>query len=282
MPNRTLRSELKRIIRERGLTRLASVLYDSVLRAELAAVRLVDDWHSRERLVSQANLTRVTAIVKTFERPASLAKLMASARRLFPDLHFVIADDSAVPCDVSGAEVIPLPFDSGVSAGRKAALERVQTEFTWVMDDDFVFYRETRLDRVIGLFDSHGEIDLIGGPVVDLPGFRKERGDPNRIYPTSAEPALPIGAELGEAVICNKVPNFFVARTERLRLVNWTPEIKRLDHADFFTRACGVLATAYLDSFRCLHARTPFDEHYLSFRLDLARDREILKRRHRG
>jgi len=62
-----------------------------------------------------------------------------------------------------------------------------------------------------------------------------------------------------------------------LKLVGWDERIKRLDHADFFTRAKGVLVTVYNPEFKILHAQTPFDRHYLSKRYDLGQDRLVLR-----
>ncbi len=42
-----------------------------------------------------------------------------------------------------------------------------------------------------------------------------------------------------------RVPQFFIAPTERLRLVQWDENLKRVDHNDFFTRAYGVLLTVH-------------------------------------
>lgn len=49
-------------------------------------------------------------------------------------------------------------------------------------------------------------------------------------------------------------PQFFIARTERLRLVQWDENLKRVDHNDFFTRSYGVLLTVYDKQFYRLHA----------------------------
>lgn len=75
--------------------------------------------------------------------------------------------------------------------------------------------------------------------MIDLPFWMKHRTDPNGIFPAHQTPLVPPGTRIGELVVCNKVPNFFVARTERLRLVDWTPELKRLDHADFLPVLAG-------------------------------------------
>jgi hypothetical protein len=54
--------------------------------------------------------------------------------------------------------------------------------------------------------------------------------------------------------------------------------LKRIDHADFFTRARGRLTSGMLDAFRILHLRDPFDAPYRAFRDDAAADLAYLRR----
>jgi len=242
------------------------------------AFELAETW----TLASDGQLARVTAIIKTFERPRATARLLESALRLFPGLRLIVADDSREPRKLGGVETLHLPFDVGVSAGRQAALERVDTEFTWVLDDDFVLYWATRLGKVIDVLDTYAQIDIVGGPVIDLPLCIKHGAADTGLYPTQRQPRLPIGMRFGAVTVRDKVPNFFVARTERLRRVGYDSAIKRLDHADFFTRARGNLVTTYLDSFRCLHAPTPFDRGYMRFRTDYDADAAVIRARYFG
>lgn len=274
-----LKPAIRHLLVRTPLRRVAAPAYDALTRLQLSLVRLSDQAYVGRRPPPE-RLTEVTAIVKTFERPTIALRLVASIRRLFPRLKVIIADDSRVPLKCTGVEVVALPFDSGVSLGRQAALERVRTEFTWVLDDDFVLYSGTRLDLPLLVLTDHPAIDLVGGPVINLPLWSKRRSDPMGIYPTRSEPLLGLGSRFGGLEICDKVPNFFVARTERLRSVGWTPELKRLDHADFFTRARGILVTAYCDGFRCLHGQTPFDTGYQQYRQELAADRQVLQERY--
>ena len=57
---------------------------------------------------------------------------------------------------------------------------------------------------------------------------------------------------------------------------------KRLDHADFFTRAKGKIVSGLLDEFRVLHLRDPFDLGYRAFRDDLAADVAFLRSAYPG
>lgn len=261
------------------LRRVAGPVHHTVTSAELLIARGVDAMRGGP-WVPDVRLRDVTAIIKTFERPRSLRRLLDSLSRRFPEVSIIVADDSREPSRLRGAEVIALPFDSGVSLGRQAALDRVRTRYTWLLDDDFVLYRGTRLDLALEALERHSDLDLVGGPVINLPFLTKNRSDPGSIFPTSAAPRIALGPHVSGLEVCDKVPNFYLARTDRLRLVGWTPELKRVDHADFFTRARGVLATAYCDRFRCLHVKTPFDREYMRHRLECEADNAIISQRY--
>jgi len=45
-----------------------------------------------------------------------------------------------------------------------------------------------------------------------------------------------------------------------------------MDHADFFTRAYGVLTTVFNSDLICYHAKTPFNKHYMKYRHDYEGD----------
>lgn len=273
-----LKPLLKSALVSTPLRHLAAPVHDRLVDAELWAFAALDQHapHSTEGV----HLERVTAIIKTFERPRMVERLVQSAKRLWPALRIVVADDSHEPRPIPGVELVPLPFDSGVSAGRKAALERVNTEFTWLLDDDFVLYSGSRLDLAVRALDQYAQVDLVAGPVIFLPLLRKVHGNPTAIFHTERQSVIAPGTRIGKLTVRDKVPNFYLARTQRLRLVSWTPELKRVDHADFFTRAKGTLVSAFSEEFRVLHAQTPFDAHYQRFRQDYDNDREVLRARY--
>ncbi len=223
----------------------------------------------------------LTVLVKTFERPAILARLVTSVRARYPTLPVIVVDDSRAPKPLPDVETIALPFDSGVSAGRQAGLERVRTPFVLVVDDDFIFYNGTRLRPALDRLAGNRQIDILGGQLIDLPYLRVRRPPFGRIFTTRSEPLVPIGTTIGGLRVCDKVANFYVARTDRLRLVGWDPRLKRIDHADFFTRALGVLVSVFDPELRCLHAQTPFDRAYMTYRTDDHPDRVLLAARWR-
>lgn len=271
---------VKRFLLKSHIRPLAGAVYGTLIALELAALRALDNLHGPVKAPEDGDLDTLTALIKTFERPRTVARLIASLRRLYPDLRLLVVDDSRHPRPIPGVEWLTLPFDSGVSAGRSAGLKQVQTPFTLLLDDDFVFYHRTGLRAALVAMMQYPEIDIMGGTVLQLPHFHASDYRAAGLYPTAAAPVRPLGSRIGPFPVYDKVPNFYIARTERLRLVDWDPQIKRQDHADFFTRARGVLISVYNAELRCLHAQTPFNAHYMQHRRDLDADMALLRWRY--
>jgi len=121
--------------------------YGCIVSAELLYERTLDVFH--EKPCGQGDYSNVTAVIKTFERPHKLQRLLKSIKRTFPDLKIIVVDDSLHPIALKDENIrlITLPFDSGVSAGRAAGLDKVKTPYVINIDDDFIFSRKTRLIR---------------------------------------------------------------------------------------------------------------------------------------
>ena len=255
---------------------LGKPLYEGLIATELAWIR------GRERKSLPFASTplvdgELTAIVKTFERPKTLRRLIDSIRRCYPNLRVIIADDSRTPSFFEGIRTIVLPYDSGVSLGRQRALEAVETPYVLLLDDDFIFYRETKLEAALRRMEKNRQIDIMGGEVVNLPSFKAVEYKNAGLYPTESRSLIAPGTLIDGMPVYDKVPNFYIARTERLKLVGWDSRIKRLDHADFFTRAKGVLLTVMNKEFKVLHAQTPHNRVYMRKRQDVQQDRTVLR-----
>src|SRR5262249_10474061 len=225
-------------------------------------------------------LQELTAVVKTFERPYTVQRLVDSIRRHYPQLHVVVVDDSRNPGAIPGVEMCVLPYKSGLSTGRRAGLAKVTTKYVLILDDDYVFYRGMCLAEALSCMEQLPEVDIMGGCVVNLPFFHTIDYSTASLLPTSALPVHPIGSRVGPFPVYDKVANFFIARAARLRLVNWDPQLKLVEHGDFFTRARGVLTTVYNEDLRCLHAQTPFDFNYMKHRLDYQEAVALLQQRY--
>jgi hypothetical protein len=286
IPGRTIQKgfpmhpTLRRALTKSKLKSAAGLIYNSAVGLEVASFRVLNRLARTEKDISAGDLSSLTALIKTFERPVILKRLTDSLRLFYPDLKIIIVDDSKNPQKIDQTEYLVLPYDSGVSAGRSAGLKLVETPFTLLLDDDFIFYYNSGLRQAMQAICRHSEIDIMGGKVIKLPHFAVNDYRRAKIFPTSSEPVRPPGSYIGPFPVYDKVPNFYIARTDRLRLVDWDPCLKRQDHADFFTRARGILTSVYNKNLRCLHAQTPYLETYMRNRLNLENDHRILRLRY--
>ena len=247
---------------------------------ELRALKIIGRLSSLAATSGSDVLSDLTVIIKTFERQAALRRLVESITRKYPDLSIIVVDDGRQPAALDGVVTVTMPYDSGVSAERNEGLRNVRTKYFLQLDDDFVFYHHTKLDDALVLMEQFPQIDIMGGEVVNLPRFTSTDYRTAALFPTSTSATMPAGSFIGSLPAYDKVANFFIGRTERVRLVAWDPQLKRIDHADFFTRAKGVLTTVYNKNLRILHAQTPFDNSYMAKRNDFSVDQAILRRKY--
>jgi glycosyltransferase involved in cell wall biosynthesis len=277
MKNEKIKSLVRRYLINGPARGGGRILFNALISVELVGQRCLDIFQTpNEPLPPQ----QITAIVKTFNRTQELTQLIQSIRRVQPDLTVIIADDSQNPSYFPDMTTLALPFNSGVSAGRNAALDLVQTPFVLILDDDFVFYRKTRLVEALRLMQQVPRIDIMGGRVINLPEYQADEYKDAALFPTSRAPILPKGSQLAGLPVYDKVANFFIGRTDSVRQVGWDPALKFVDHADFFTRAKGVLITVYNEQFSILHAKNRFDRLQRERAQNLADARRILLKRY--
>ena len=196
---------------------------------------------------------QVTAIVKTFERPRSLDRLVRTIRRRYPRLRVIVGDDSVTPYPRTDVEYVRLPVDIGVAAGRNALLELVETPYFLTLDDDMAFTAETRIELLLETLERH-QADLVAGDLIDCEqrwpmwvsrrrqvyhGVMRREGDTLRLIPGHA-------GSRGEAFDCDLTPQFFLARTALFREIGgWFAPLKFDDRHELFLRlkqhGCRVL-----------------------------------------
>jgi len=203
-------------------------------------------------------MNRVSFAIKTFERPECLDRLLGSLRDYYPDVPVLVADDSRQPrTDLSAygnVRVLPMAFDSGMSAGRNLMLDCASTPLVLLMDDDFVFTQGTQVERLIEALD--------GGPYDLVSGFLKIEEDGREQHyegfmTTDADGLVLWRVEAhNEPIPCEIVLNFFLARVEPLRAIRWYEPLKICEHEEFFWRAKQAgLRVGFHPQVWALHAR---------------------------
>lgn len=203
-------------------------------------------------------LNNVTAIIKAFERPDAVINLYNSIRKFYPELKIIIIDDSKEAMDSSVfdemVEYIHTEFDIGLSAGRNLALSKVNTKYFLLLDDDFIFTEDTKLENMYKALEEGG-FDIVSGIMFDngteirkFAGKMEIKDNLLNIYPD-----VTIGKHNGYKLY-DIVLNFFMADTAKIKEIGWDNKLKLAEHEDFFlkAKAKGLLITC-LDNVKVHH-----------------------------
>ena len=116
------------------------------------------------------SLHDVSILIKTLERPQQLINQLYSIRKYKFKGPIIIADDSKQPYKEEVLRIFPelsityinLPFDTGTAEGRNLMLEKTNTPFFVLCDDDFIFEPRTRLPLMRQMLIEN-KLDLLGG-----------------------------------------------------------------------------------------------------------------------
>lgn len=191
---------------------------------------------------ADAWLDEVSVIVKTFERPRCVMRLIRSIRVNHPELRVLVCDDSREPLFGDGEEPFPgvvwltLPFEAGhtLGAGRNYLIDRLDTPYFFLCDDDHVFTTGTRLQPMCRFLHAC-DYDIVGGAQ-----GRREYGAAvfERRGAVVYQHFFRHRGQVAPGVVsCDRVSNTFMARTESVRRVRWEARVYANEHADFFLRA---------------------------------------------
>lgn len=201
---------------------------------------------------------KITLIIKTFERPQCINRLVYSIKMMYPNLQVIVADDSRESRLIAGVEHLRMAYDSGVSAGRNLALSKVNTPYVVTLDDDFVFDNRTKLEKWLQILETTN-LDLIGGNVDGHPNYHASLHIENDALIFKPEP---VGHEDGFA-FWNIVLQFWMGKTEKIREIGgWDEEFKTVDHIIFFARSIGKIKIGHYPNVGIGHRPIQDPEYY--------------------
>lgn len=214
------------------------------------------------------SLDDVSILIKTLERPQQLINQLYSIQKYKFKGPILIADDSKAPYGNKIITLFPdlnityidLPFDTGTAEGRNIMLEKTNTPFFVLCDDDFIFEPRTRLPLMRKMLIENN-LDLLGGVFRQYNlKSRKQRIKFNlskwflkfnilipstNIFEYSANFDLDGNICRMKKMIyqepftrCDMTHNFFIARTDKVKAFGgWNPILKGGEHQNFFIRA---------------------------------------------
>lgn len=197
----------------------------------------------------------ITIVIKTFERPQSLRALLESINVFYPELPVIVVDDSRQALPRTGFDsrvrYVHTEFDIGLSEGRNRGVALADTEFVFVMDDDFIFTPQSRLEWLkqplveAGFSIAGSRMINFGREEVVFHGSFELQGRSLRLVRERAK------GQQGGFPVFDFCHNVLMAPTDFLRAHPWSPELKLQEHWDFFYRIAQAGAgavTARLDT----------------------------------
>lgn len=192
-----------------------------------------------------ADLSQLTAVISTADRPQSLARLVGSLRRGQPQLRILVADAGLQPKTPRGVDSVRLPASVGRSACYNALLARLRTPYFLLLEDRCELLPETQLLPLLQLV-AGDRLDLAAGDLLSCERkawlFTKRSPQPAHGLLQFAGDQLTLEQghrSAGEGFLwCDVVHNFFVASTSKVRAMGgWDPELHNNEREEFFVRA---------------------------------------------
>lgn len=180
-------------------------------------------------------LNGVSIVIPTFLRPGYLRRAVDGANYKMPECEVIVACDDDGWTKKTGDQFIQLPFDSGLTAKRNAAVRCVSTEYTLIACDDFDLGRdevEAGVKRMQATLDGYKGIDVVVGTYNDKQYEGTLEHVPGEYI---REVALPSWSPYQLRPIEIGI-NYFLARTKVLLEVPWDEAIRPIggEHGDWF------------------------------------------------
>ena len=225
----------------------------------------------------------VTFLYKSFERQKQAKRLYKCLRRYYPKAKIIIADDSKVPLVIKSKDpnliILHLPFNSGLSKGLAEGLKSVATEYVIRMDDDELLTPNTKVHEQLKYLQQNKEVDLVGLQLTHMDIKRViER---YRHIRMNKKLKIPAGTVIEGKEVIYKPSNVYLARTESLQRIGYDPNIRMLDHHEFFYRAAGELVSVMDPTAHVMHCHNWFESGaYEGYRGDYRKDAQYIAKKH--
>lgn len=237
-----------------------------------STIEPIDSGHASASEHDRSVASQLTFGVTAFERVLHLERIVESLLRARPNARIIVADNGREKAKLPpSVKVVHLPFDCGVSAARNALIDRLETDYLFLLEEDFEFTTETRVERLLDVLEQNPEIGFVGGSLyqdgrkldyaVNLRRFRETLYlEPSRYDLLTT----PNGTTYRPCDMCF---NFGLIRREMLREHRWPEELKVGEHSAYFSavKQAARWRVAHCDQVRAIHhreGRTPTYNRY--------------------
>ena len=147
------------------------------------------------------------------------------------------------------------------------------------LDDDMLMVPQTQFEKLLCFLQEHEEVDIAA---VTHQNPSKKSAESYLRFDMGKPMLIPVGTKIDGCIVSAKVPNCFIARTDSIRKVGYDPNIRMIDHHEFFFRAAGQIVAVIDPTSYILHCHNPFDWRYRPFRSDTRGDAIYIWKKHAG
>lgn len=190
------------------------------------------------------NLKQIDVIIKSFNRPAEILRLVKSWNLYYPQISLTICDDSTQQMDFSDPayynhKIIYLPEkDMGISYGRNYGIKHTDKDYILFLDDDFIMHENTKIETLLRLFEIEEDIGIVGGVMGERSKHTVTQGGELSLKNgICAKKCLEDQLEVFDKInyrYCSMTDNFFIANRKVFEDVLWDSTLKVCEHTDFF------------------------------------------------
>ncbi len=215
----------------------------------------------------------VTAILKTHNRPEALKKCIESLRRFYPLIKILVVDDSVKqrPGYASQVDQFYATDNRALSYGWNFGVEKAETTYVLIGDDDFVYTENSNLQALLDLMEV---ADIAGGATI----FKGEMQHYEGTYSWDGKRKHMRMLPLEEKYLEHKghqyqdtdfTANFFIAKRDAV-LGGWEENIVMMyEHDDFFLQMFETdLKVAYCKEATVIHDTPAATQDYFKDRYE--------------
>ena len=175
--------------------------------------------------------------------------------------------------------ILHLPFNSGLGKGLADALDQVNTPYTMRMDDDELLTPGSKIHKQLCYLQNNDNVDLIGLQATNR--YPEKMAARNKRIRMNRKLKITAGTIIDGLEVLYKPVNVYLARTEALRRVGFDPQIRMIDHHEFFWRAAGEIVCVQDPRAYVMHCHNLFEkDDYNRYREDIAVDVRYIATKH--
>lgn len=203
---------------------------------------------------SKEQIDKVDFLITTFKRPEQLEKLLFSIAEFYPSAKITVADqnerfDTVYYKDLwkrlmeDGLIYKPLAYgldyDIGLSYCRNYLFKKTERPYKLIIDDDFIFTKQTSIEKFVDILDEDKKIGIVGGAmsqndrIVNFE-FNIEKDGEMLKHIEDGDHWKEIAGIKAKETGC--VLNFALIRKEVADKVKWDSELKITEHTDFYLK----------------------------------------------